>query len=269
MRGPLGAVVVKQALPYVRMVGESWPLALSRSHFESAALLEQASWAPRFVPVVYDADPLMASIVMEHLSPHVVLRKGLQRGIRYPLLGEHLGRYLASTLYHTSDFHLPADAKKGRMAQFLGNTAMCKISEDLIFDEPYFNAPMNRHTAPFLDDVVRDIGSDVALKLAVQDMKWRFLNHPECLVHGDLHTGSVMVTVDDTRVIDPEFAFYGPMGFDIGMLLANLLMAYFSQPGHESIAGERADFAPTCSNKRNGMDGVCGDVRRVLARARS
>ena len=74
-------------------------------------------------------------------------------------------------------------------------------------------------------------------------MKWCFLNHPESLVHGDLHTGSVMVTGDDTRVIDPEFAFYGPMGFDIGVLVANLLMAFFSQPGHESVAGERAEHA--------------------------
>jgi 5-methylthioribose kinase len=241
--GPAGSVVVKQALPYVRMVGESWPLALSRSHYESAALLEQARWARRYVPAVYDIDAPMASIVMEHLSPHVVLRKGLTRGIAYPLVGEHLGRYLADTLFHTSDLHLPADEKKRLMARFLGNTAMCKITEDLIFDEPYYDAPMNRHTPGFLDGPARRIRGDVELKLAVQDMKWRFLNHPECLVHGDLHTGSVMVTAEDTRVIDPEFAFYGPMGFDIGVLLANLLMAFFSQPGHEIIPGERADHA--------------------------
>jgi 5-methylthioribose kinase len=53
------------------------------------------------------------------------------------------------------------------------------------------------------------------------------------LLHGDLHTGSIMVTDDDTRVIDPEFAVYGPMAFDIGMLLANFWMSYFSQSGHE------------------------------------
>ena len=30
-------------------------------------------------------------------------------------------------------------------------------------------------------------------------------------------------------LIDPEFGFYGPIGFDIGMLISNFLMAYFSQ----------------------------------------
>lgn len=49
---------------------------------------------------------------------------------------------------------------------------------------------------------------------------------------GDLHTGSIMVTADKTSVIDAEFAFYGPMGFDIGAYLANLLLSYFSQDGH-------------------------------------
>ena len=42
-----------------------------------------------------------------------------------------------------------------------------------------------------------------------------------------------MATPGDTRFIDPEFAFYGPMGFDVGALVANLFLAYFAQPGHE------------------------------------
>jgi 5-methylthioribose kinase len=45
-----------------------------------------------------------------------------------------------------------------------------------------------------------------------------------------LHTGSVMVKEADTRVIDPEFAFFGPIGFDIGAILANL--SYLAQNGH-------------------------------------
>jgi len=43
-----------------------------------------------------------------------------------------------------------------------------------------------------------------------------------------------MATDTNSRVIDPEFVQYGPMGFDIGMLIANYLMAYFSQPAHRS-----------------------------------
>ena len=43
-------------------------------------------------------------------------------------------------------------------------------------------------------------------------------------------------------MIDPEFAFYGPMGFDIGAVIANLLMAYLASAGHERSPGERRLF---------------------------
>jgi 5-methylthioribose kinase len=38
-----------------------------------------------------------------------------------------------------------------------------------------------------------------------------------------------MATAEKTSVIDPEFGYFGPMGFDIGSFLANLLMSFFSQ----------------------------------------
>ena len=43
-------------------------------------------------------------------------------------------------------------------------------------------------------------------------------------------------------VIDPEFAFYGPMGFDLGAVIANLLMSYLASAGHERSPGERRLF---------------------------
>jgi 5-methylthioribose kinase len=78
--------------------------------------------------------------------------------------------------------------------------------------------------------------------VAVQRLKFKFLTVAEALIHGDLHSGSVMVTPGDTRIIDPEFAFFGPMGFDIGALIGNLLLAYFSQAGHESAPGQRDEY---------------------------
>jgi 5-methylthioribose kinase len=45
-----------------------------------------------------------------------------------------------------------------------------------------------------------------------------------------------MVTATDTRAIDPEFAFFGPMGFDVGALIGNLLIAAIAQPYHRANA---------------------------------
>ena len=64
------------------------------------------------------------------------------------------------------------------------------------------------------------------VKACAAQLKAKFVGCPQALIHGDLHSGSVMACKESTFVIDPEFAFYGPMGFDIGAIVANLLLAY-------------------------------------------
>ena len=44
-----------------------------------------------------------------------------------------------------------ADRKKAMIGAFSGNTALCKITEDLIFTDPYRMAELNRWTSPQLD----------------------------------------------------------------------------------------------------------------------
>ena len=242
VHGPDGSVCVKQALPYLRLVGEGWPLPLSRSFFESQALLEQNRLVPRRVPELLHVDEMLALMVMELLSPHVILRKGLIAGTRYPRFAGHVADFMARTLFGTSDLDVEAGAKKKRVALFCGNDVLCKITEDLIFTEPYLEHPRNRWTSPQLDKDVRALTEDRELKRAVTELKRLFLTSAEAMIHGDLHTGSIMVTAEDTRVIDPEFAFYGPMGFDVGAVIGNLLLAYYAQEGHATAADDRVEY---------------------------
>ncbi|MEP6356263.1 MAG: S-methyl-5-thioribose kinase [Hyphomicrobiales bacterium] len=237
------SVIVKQALPYVRLVGESWPLPLSRIYFEHEALSRQEAAVPGLTPKILCYDHEMALIVMEHLTPHIILRKGLIAGIQYPHLADHAGRFMAETLFSYSDLALDGEAKKLNVALFSENHVMCALTEQVIFNDPYYQAELNHHTTPQLDEVVKDIQQDSALKVAVQELKTLFMSKTQTLLHGDLHSGSIMVTESDTRVIDPEFAFYGPMGFDVGALMANLLLAYFSQKGHATASDDRADYS--------------------------
>jgi 5-methylthioribose kinase len=242
VKGANGGVAVKQALPYVRLVGEAWPLPLSRAHYEHMALSEEARLCPGLTPEILHYDAKLAMIVMELLEPHIIMRRGMITATVYPRFAETITTFLANTLYFTSDLALPADEKKTRIAAFAGNTALCKITEDLIFTDPYKIAANNRWTSPQLDGIAAEIRSDGDLKVAVSRLKLKFLSSAEAMLHGDLHTGSIMVTPTDTRIIDPEFAFYGPMGFDIGAVLANLLINFFSQDGHEKVPGDRAAY---------------------------
>ncbi|PDT75704.1 S-methyl-5-thioribose kinase [Bradyrhizobium sp. C9] len=242
VKGSSGGIAVKQALPYVRLVGESWPLPLSRAHYEHLALVHQARLAPNLVPAVLHHDAPLALTSMELLEPHIIMRKGLVGATRYPRFVEDISTFLARTLFFTSDLALSAAEKKQGIADFAGNHALCKITEDLIFTDPYRIAEQNRWTAPYLDATAAAFREDLELHVAISRLKLKFMASPEALLHGDLHTGSIMVTDSETKVIDPEFAFYGPMGFDIGAVIGNLLMAYLASAGHERTAGERATF---------------------------
>ncbi len=242
VKGTKGGVAVKQALPYVRLVGESWPLPLSRSHYEYLALTHQAHLAPGLVPAVLHHDEALALVVMELLEPHIIMRKGLIAGTTYPCFVDDITTFMARTLFFTSDLAVSAAEKKEGIAAFAGNHALCKITEDLIFTDPYRVAEQNRWTSPWLDATAARFREDLDAHVAISRLKLKFMASPEALIHGDLHTGSIMVTETETRVIDPEFAFYGPMGFDIGAVLANLVMSYFASAGHERSAGARRAF---------------------------
>ncbi len=235
---PQGALIVKQALPWLRVVGTGWPLPLNRSFFEYSALTRHAARDPGRVPQVFHFDEAQALVVMRYLSPHVILRKSVVAGVQHPQLARDMGLFLARSLFRGSPLALTGQQARAEMALFAGNWELADITENLVFSDPYVEAKLNRHT-PGLEQWVDRLRADRDMKVAAQAMKQAFTTKAETLLHGDLHSGSIMVTAQDTQVIDPEFAIYGPMGFDVGMLLANFLLGYFAQSGHESGPGAR------------------------------
>ncbi|QFG00966.1 S-methyl-5-thioribose kinase [Psychrobacillus glaciei] len=216
------SLIIKQALPYAKVVGESWPLTLKRATIEAIALKKQAEYVPTLVPTVYATDEDLAITVMEDLSHLKIAREGLIHLESYPKLSRDIGEYLAQTLFHTSDFALHPFEKKGLVSEF-SNPELCKITEDLIFTDPFFDHETNDFE-PSLRAEVEVIWNNERLKLEVAKLKRSFLTEAEALLHGDLHTGSIFASETETKVIDPEFAFYGPIGFDIGIFLANLIV---------------------------------------------
>ena len=242
VEGPQGDLCLKQALPYVRLVGEGWPLGLKRAWFEHRAASIQARHAPEQVPEMLHYDDKLYLMVMARCHPHIIMRRGMIQGIVYPEFAEQIAEYAAASLYFTSDLGMPAVDRKQLIAAFCANTELCRITEDLVFTDPYMICDRNRWTSPQLDAEALSIREDAALKRAVCVLKHKFLSEAQALLHGDLHTGSIMVTEGDTKVIDPEFAFVGPMGFDLGKLVGNLLLSFFSQRGHEADPGARDTY---------------------------
>ncbi|KZV45982.1 methylthioribose kinase [Dorcoceras hygrometricum] len=237
---PGGSSVIKQALPYIRCIGESWPMTKERAYFEASTLQEHGRLCPEHVPEVYHFDRTMCLIGMRYLEPpHIILRKGLIAGIEYPLLAEHMSEYMAKTLFYTSLLYLTTTNHKNAVAKYCGNVELCRLTEQVIFSDPYKVSEYNRWTTPYLDADAEAVRGDNILKLEIAELKSKFCERTQSLIHGDLHTGSVMVTAESTQVIDPEFSFYGPAGFDVGAFIGNLILAYFAQDGHSNNGADR------------------------------
>jgi 5-methylthioribose kinase len=233
------SVLIKQALPHSRRYPE-FKIPLERSRIECDALQIEAKYCPGLVPKIYFYDPEMHLNVLEDLNRHLVMRYGLMVQKRYLHFAEHIGTFLARTLFYTSDFYLPSAEKKAQVARFI-NPVLCKVTEDLVFTQPYIEHP-NNHWTRLLDPQVAQIHADNELRSEVLLLKWEFMANAQALIHGDLHTGSIMVNEEETKVIDPEFAYFGPMGFDIGAVLGNLALSYASQEHHAKDPQLRAQY---------------------------
>ncbi len=237
---PGQGIVIKQALPYLRILGEDWKLTRERIRFETESLRLYNEHAPGLAPTIYDYDDEMSLVAMEYLSSHLIMRKALVERQRFPHFADHISTFLANTLFFTSDLYLSGLEKKTLQARFI-NPHLCKIQEDFVFTNPLMESPENNWN-PLLDDEVQRVRANGALKIAAAQMKVSYMTHAQALIHSDLHTGSIMLNGDDTRVIDSEFAFYGPMGFDIGALLENLVLNALSHYGHTADDEVRAEY---------------------------
>jgi len=236
------SVVIKQA-GHTARISDEFKLSLDRNRIEYDLLKLEGELAPGLVPEVYRFDPVMNCCAMQDLSDHLIMRRALLERRPCPLFAEHITTFMANTLLLTSDAVLDHKEKKVLQGRFI-NPDLCEITEDLVYTEPFNDRKArNRAFAPNLEFIRRELYEDQEILLETAKLKFDFLAHAQCLVHGDLHTGSIFVRPDSTKVIDPEFAFYGPAGLDVGMLIANLIFAWVNADTTMPAGRERDAFS--------------------------
>lgn len=235
------SVIVKQALPYLRVAGEGWPLGLERTRIEADALEIQNRYAPGLVPRLYHRNDDLALIAMEDLSRLELMRRGMIAMHRYPRFAEHISTFMANMLFFTSDLHMKPADKKRLVGRFI-NPDLCKITEDLIFTDPYYDAPSNKINPALRPYLESTFWKKTSLRLEASKLKYRFLTEAQSLLHGDLHIGSIFGNEEETKVFDTEFAFVGPSAFDIGLLIGNILINFVSWSGKDQAAEAIADY---------------------------
>ena len=241
------SVIIKQADRLLRSSGRL--LDQNRSRIEAAILKLEGELAPGFVPEVYHYDETMAATAMEDVSAFGNLRLKLAANRVYPHLSENLSVFIVDTLLPTTDLILDAEEKKRRV-QFFTNPELCKITEDLVLTEPDYNYKGRNIITPGNESYVEQkLYRDEELHAEVGALRLAFMNNAQALLHGDLHTGSVFANETGIRVLDPEFAFYGPIGYDIGNVIGNLFFSWankFFAHSDEEEAIAAAGALKTC-----------------------
>ena len=239
--GPEGGLCVKQSLPYVRVAKDTWPLDVERARYEAAYIARLAPFVGALAPKLHRFDADLRVIAMEKLAPHIILRNGLIAGRRYPRVASDIAEYVAKASLYTSDIGAPFETRAQDIALFSQNLALQRISVDLVFTDPYTESWRNKVSKP-LEPWAAALRRDSDVKGAVARLRLAYLTKAQSLLHGDLHSGSIMVTAQETRVIDGEFAWVGPSGFDVGNFLAHLVIAWFAKPFHGASPKEVAAY---------------------------
>ncbi|MDM5153181.1 S-methyl-5-thioribose kinase [Bacillus sp. DX1.1] len=232
------SVIVKQAGDTAR-ISDEFKLSTNRIRIESDVLQLEGKLAPELVPDVYLFDRVMNCCVMEDLSDHTILRTALMNHQVFPKLADDLTTFMVNTLLLTSDVVMNHKEKKDLVENYI-NPELCEITEDLVYSEPFTDHNKRNELFSLNEGWIREhIYSDDVLRMEVAKLKFSFMTNAQALLHGDLHTGSVFVRKDSTKVIDPEFAFYGPMGYDIGNVMANLMFAWVNAEATMAAGAEK------------------------------
>lgn len=228
------SIIVKQSGPVAR-ISDEFTLSPDRNRIEYEILKYEGELAPGLVPLVYMYDPIMNCTVMDDLSDHQIMRAAMMQYKEFPLFAEHITDFMVNTLLLTTDVVLEHKHKKDLVKNFI-NPELCEISEDLVYTEPFSdNKNRNDVFEPNKIWVEENLYNDKALRLETAKLKFEFMNNAQSLIHGDLHTGSIFIKEDSTKVIDPEFAFFGPMGYDVGNVIANLMFAWANSDANNQV----------------------------------
>ena len=226
VRHPERSLVLKHAPPYIKILGPDYPLSTERLTFESRALDIYNRLASGTVPTQYNFDAEAAVIAMEDLRNARVLRDDLIEGTVDTTIAEQIGRFMGIVHSQTCVDNVASTTAQHYRQQF-ANTTMQSITADYVFTFPFTEHETNFWTSGLEPDV-RRLKADADFLQQAEHLKHIFLTVQQGVTHGDLHTGSVLIQDGIAKVIDAEFAFYGPVGFDLGLYWANYLLSYFA-----------------------------------------
>jgi 5-methylthioribose kinase len=218
---PQRSLILKQSLPYVARYPQI-PAPIERSDVEAAfyqAVTTEADLAAR-MPALIGYDPENHMLALQDLG------SAADCSSHYSLTQTD-ALPVAALLTWLGKLHglNPASVEN---RQIFDNFAMRKLNHQHIFEIP-FEADNGVSLPLELQQTASRFTRDRALKTRAAELGEHYLTPGERmpdarLLHGDYYPGSWLQTSGNLYIIDVEFAFIGPVEFDLGVFLAHNVM---------------------------------------------
>lgn len=217
-----------------------WTLDLGRMRSEIATLIFWNSVYPGICPEIYLFDESGRIIVMEDLMDLSLLRFELCRMVKHGHFTDKIGAFFARNLFYSSNLHL-TNYKKSEVERFFTNPEYTALVPFLFHEN--IGVSWERDMISGTAEKRKELIDNPAIHAEFKRLENKFMEDKECLIHTDLHSSNIMISTDDVRIIDGEFAGFGPLAQDFGRLTASLSLNYISWFGDsDRTAEEKADF---------------------------
>ena len=218
------SVIVKQARPALERFPE-YEVTTERIVFEARYLEYTRRWDEEgLLPQVLAFDEEQRVLVLEDVEPATRLDQALAGGSDPAAALERVARFLGRV-------HRETMARDTALAPSFANDAMRRLHGDHIFLLPYEEVfPTPPRTAARAEQL-RAGGELAAIAHEAYD---RYLEPRGALLHADVQPTNLLLTAQGVTLLDAEIAHVGEPAFDVGTLLAHLMLpaAARGQPAH-------------------------------------
>ena len=231
----------------------------------SFILKQSRPWVEKFPQIAAPAARILVEARFYELTGRISWLRELMPGLlgkdtgNFLLMLEDLGRGADFTFLYRRASQMPAPLT-GKLMLFLSRLHACPFSDDTRESFPG-NFAMRRlnHQHLFVFPFAADNGFDLdqvmpglqaaalpfrrdqALKERLRPLGEPYLGEGPSLLHGDFFPGSWLQAGRDVRIIDPEFCFFGPPEYDLGVMTAHLMMARVPET---DVAQARKAYSP-------------------------
>lgn len=223
------AVFVKQAPDFIKCLGPEAKLERERMKLEVAAFGEWSAMlgaevAEKYLPQIYKVDLDNMAFIMEFLGSYELLQKSLFRGHADKRAARSLGEIMG-LMHGKSHVSVVSAEEAARLGKAYANEKLRGIQLHHVYTKPWTESD-RPEAKTYLEDV--------AFASSLEEARSAYRGEQAdnlALCHGDLHPGSAMVdeSTAQVKIIDPEFAVYGPPGVDLGSMLSGYISAYVAQ----------------------------------------